>query len=140
MPVQYVSGYKYQLRSNVYVRTDLRPAVTAAAPLVTLYPDGDLIIEKYFAWDGPSGPTPDFKCDMKAALVHDALYYLIRMGALDISFKQAADAELYRTMVEDGVSGWILEVLNVMRARLYRWVVTKFGGFALKSRKIHFLS
>ena len=120
MSVKYVGGYKYQLRENVCIRTALRPAVTVAVPLVTLDPDGDLFVEKYFAWDGPSGPAPDFKRDMMAALVHDALYYLIRMGALDMSFKRAADDELYRIMVEDGISGW--------RARLYRWAVVKFGG------------
>ena len=128
MSAKYVSGYKYQLRKTICISTTIRPAVTVTVPLVTLDPDGDLFIEKYFAWDGPSGPAPDFKRDMMAALVHDALYYLIRMGALDMSFKRAADDELYRIMVEDGASKW--------RARLYRWAVVKFGWRALIPRKI----
>ena len=127
--IKYTDGYKYQLTKTYTVKVNIYPKKDIHSTYISLTRQGNLTIFRGYAWDGPSGPAPDFKRDMRAALVHDALYYPIRMGALDMSFKRAADDELYRIMVEDGASKW--------RARLYRWAVVKFGGRALKPRKIH---
>lgn len=70
---------------------------------ITLFPLGDIIIQRGYRWDGPSFiaiDTPDF---MRASLVHDALYQLMREGKLDIKHREAADQELYNICVEDGM-------------------------------------
>ena len=56
-----------------------------------LTPDGLLTIKEGYAWDGPSGPAPDLAYLLRAALVHDALYQLIRIGALEPRHRGAAD-------------------------------------------------
>lgn len=127
MRIKYTKGYKYQLQEGVLIQTKIK--AFAKADMAWLLPSGKLRIFKFFAWDGCSGPTIDDKTNMRAGLVHDALYYLMRVGALDKAYKRQADDELYRIMVDDGAPGW--------RARLYRWAVVKFGRGSLRKRKIH---
>jgi len=100
--MKYSKGYKYQLRATEYIQTSLRPKETAYAPLVTLYTDGMLVIQTYFAWDGCSGPTWDDKTNARGCLAHDALCYLMRMGALPQKYLGQVDAEVKRIMLIDG--------------------------------------
>jgi hypothetical protein len=100
--IRYCRGYKYQLREDAFFYTGIKPGLLAASELVTLHTDGLLHIRKYFAWDGCSGPTWDDRTNMRACLVHDALYYLMRIGELDISFRMAVDALLRDFMIRDG--------------------------------------
>ena len=53
------------------------------------------------AGDGPSGPAIDTKNFMRASLVHDALYQLMRLGTLDKSRRQYAD-RLLQTIRRSG--------------------------------------
>jgi hypothetical protein len=100
--IEYCSGYKYQLRKDVWFQTGIKPGFVAASELVTLHIDGWLHIRKYYAWDGCSGPAWDDHTNMRACLIHDALYYLMRIGELDASFKGAADSLLSDFMRRDG--------------------------------------
>jgi hypothetical protein len=74
----YNSGYKYQLKETYTLKTSILPSADIVTPYVTLDAQGTLTIQKGYAWDGPSGPTIDTKTFMRGALVHDALYQLIR--------------------------------------------------------------
>jgi len=78
-----------------------------------------LTANAYYAWDGASGPTIDSPSTMRASLVHDALYQLIRLGALPRSAKGAADQLLHDLLIEDGMS----------RVRAWYWLraVSWFG-------------
>ena len=98
--IQYCKGYKYQLRADAYffVGIDAPPAVSELVELR----DRWLFIRKYFAWDGCSGPTWDDRTNARACLVHDALYYLMRIGQLDAAFRPVADSLLAEFMVRDG--------------------------------------
>jgi len=58
-----------------------------------------LLIERGYAWDGPSGPTFDTKDFMIPSLVHDALYQLLRNGFIDSACRIEADKELIRIFV-----------------------------------------
>ena len=98
--IEYCAGYKYQLRANVYFFVGIK-APPAVSELVELR-DRWLLIRKYFCWDGCSGPTWDDKTNMRACLVHDALYYLMRIGQLDAGFRPVADSLLAEFMVRDG--------------------------------------
>lgn len=101
MPIFYRAGYKYQLEDPYTVVTGITQA--ASIEFVTLTPDGVLIIESGYTWDGPSGPIPDTDSAMRGSLVHDALYELMRIGGLDRKWRHAADHLLHDICREDGM-------------------------------------
>jgi len=102
--IKYREGYKYVLAEDytdlvkVYPETDLD-----LNGWVTLSTKGDLFIKAGYAWDGPSGPAIDTKSFMRGALVHDALFQLMREGKLDIKWFDAANHELWSICMEDGM-------------------------------------
>lgn len=126
--ISYSKGYKYQLKTTVVFHTAIRLSRDIETPLVALNADGWLIVKAGFAWDGCSGPTIDDRTNMRAGLAHDALYYLIRLGLLDIKWKDEADQLLYHLMICDGAYKW--------RAKYYKWAVGRFGDKAASSKGI----
>jgi hypothetical protein len=52
---------------------------------------GSLHIRAGYAWDGASGPTIDTKAMIKASLLHDALYQLIRAHRLPLELRGECD-------------------------------------------------
>jgi len=120
--IRYRGGYKYQLANSVSILTNIRPPSDIQTEFIALSKSGVLFIRKGYAWDGPSGPTIDTKSSMRASLIHDALYQLMREGHLGGYYRGAADEELYRLCIEDGMWKW--------RAWLWRREVKKFAGFA----------
>ena len=60
-----------------------------------------LRIQSGYAWDGASGPTVDTAATMYPALVHDALYQLIRLGVLPTSSRKGVD-KLFRRLLKAG--------------------------------------
>lgn len=101
--IHYGDGYKYQLRQVYRTQISIKPDRPIKTSWISLDTDGTLTIQFGYAWDGPSGPafdTPDF---MRASLVHDALYQLLREGRLDPSMREAADNEMHRICLEDGM-------------------------------------
>ena len=73
---------------------------------VELTQNGRLTIQKGFACDGPSGPAIDTPNAMRAAFIHDALYYLSRQGLLPDSpaVRYEADVELHHTARSVGMT------------------------------------
>jgi hypothetical protein len=125
--IAYVSGFKHQLRGDVWIKTTIRPPEDIHTDLVSLYATGWLHVRKYFAWDGASGPAIDTQTNMRGSLAHDAIYYLMRIGKLDRGWKQNADALLRRCMIEDGA--W------PFRADYYYWAVKHFAHWATKNER-----
>lgn len=125
--IKYARGYKYQLRENYLVQTRIHPERDIVTELVRLDRDGLMLIRKYFAWDGCSGPTWDDKTNMRGGLVHDAGAYLLRAGLLDPSWLPVVNGELRRIMLEDGAWPW--------RARYYEKAVSLFNGWARPESK-----
>lgn len=104
-PITYKGGYKYQLRKDYTVETGIVPEQPYDRPdhYMRLDLDGTLTVRKGYAWDGPSGCLMDTRFNMRASLVHDAFYQLLREEALHQGQKDATD-RLFRTMcIEDGV-------------------------------------
>ena len=97
------SHYKYQLAKQYTHLTNVL-GYSGGNAFVRLGVDGVLTINPGYAWDGPSGPAFDTKNFMRGSLVHDALYQLIRTGALPQAARQVADDELRRVVLEDGMS------------------------------------
>ena len=72
---------------------------------VSVYRD-QICIREGFIWSA-SGPTLDTPDTMRASLVHDALYALIRCGGLDKrQARKVADRNFYRLLREDGTPWW----------------------------------
>ena len=114
--------YKYQLTEDFVYKTGMIwPDITAE--YISLdYVHGNICIKKGYCWDGPSGPTYDSKSAMRASLVHDALYQLIRMRKLTPICRKNADKLLYKICLEDGMWKW--------RAWLWCQAVKRFAGWA----------
>jgi hypothetical protein len=101
--VYYKKGYKYVLDKDLVVYTRIRPDADISTDFICLNRNGMLVIKKYYASDGPSGPSIDTRSFMRGAFVHDALYQLIREGHLPPEAKHLADLELKEICKEDGM-------------------------------------
>jgi len=112
--------YKYQLMQDYAVLTTIKPAEDIKTSFVDLAHDGTLLIKNRYAWDGASGPTPDWKSIMRASLVHDAFYQLMRLQHLDYqTYRYPADQLLKTMCLEDGM-------LKPIASIIY-WAVKQFG-------------
>lgn len=99
-------NYKYQLKEDLGVQTSVCPGWAIADDFMRLGVSGYLTIKSGYAWDGASGPTIDTRNSMRAGLVHDALYQLMRNGNLPQEWREAADREFYRILRADGMWTW----------------------------------
>ena len=124
--------WKYQLLQDWYADIEVK-GFSINNPMFTLHESGRLIVRRGYAWDGPSGPTIDTKTFMRASVVHDVLYQLLREGKLPPSYRKLADRELIRYAKLDGMS-------PVRRFYAY-WSLRAFAGGAAKLKtkpvKIH---
>ena len=102
-----LTKYKYQLMDDYTIQTDIKPVKDIEpklAKFLSFSSDGVLTIRKFYAWDGPSGPTIDTRDFMRGSLVHDALYQLMRLGVLDYKVhRKRADEILREICLEDGM-------------------------------------
>jgi hypothetical protein len=103
MNIAYRGGYKYLLQDSCRVQLQFGPEWLLVTDYLAFEPEGILTIAKGYAWDGPSGPAVDTPSFMRASLVHDALYQLIRDGQLGMSYRDEADRALYDLCIEDGM-------------------------------------
>ena len=103
--IRYKSDYKYQLASDYEIDTPILPAEDIVTDFIELDYGGVLRVVKGYAWDGPSGPFIDTRENMRASLVHDALYQLMRNGQLNSRTHRKAADKLFRDLCkQDGVS------------------------------------
>lgn len=102
--LHYQGGYKYQTTGFFSMLTEINPPGIIFTEFITLRTDGFLFIERGYAWDGASGPTLDTKNSMRASLVHDAFYQLIREGQLPTAYRKDIDNFFYRILRKDGMS------------------------------------
>ena len=76
--IKYRSKYKYQLAEEYRLKIPLQPKKVIETEFINLDCDGILVVASGYAWDGPSGHLVDTTRNMRASLVHDALYQLMR--------------------------------------------------------------
>lgn len=121
--------YKYQLMEKHVHETKmgLPKAIALEGGWVRMTSTGRLTLKEGYAWDGPSGPTIDTKNFMRASLVHDALYQLMREGQLPGRLRKWADEMLRDLCLEDGMSK--------VRADYVYAAVRAFAGGAVRRRK-----
>ncbi len=127
MKIRYKSGYKYQLVDGFSIKADIHTGETISTKHITLNQNGILIIRAGYAWDGPSGPAFDTLNFMRASLVHDALYQLLRSGKLSTIWRLDADMLMREICLEDGM--WRIRAWWCYRA------VRRFAAAAASSDK-----
>ena len=133
--IKYRCGYLYQLAETYKIQLTITPtektpsgisSVSFSREYLSLRSDGLLTIRKGYAWDGASGPTIDTKTIMRASLVHDAIYQLLREGAFynpigTESIRRYADDMLRHIAIEDGMNKirawWIYHAVRIAGGR-----------------------
>jgi len=123
--------YKYRLYKQYILQLNFIPKKIVSTKYYQFTLDGVLTIEAGYNWDGASGPTIDTKSVIRASCVHDVLYQMMREKELSLKYKDFADRELQRIMLEDSSTNpW-----NRFRAWYYYKAVKLFAGYACKPVK-----
>jgi hypothetical protein len=105
--IRYRSDYKYQLAEDYGVDIPILANADIKTAFIELDIIGSLVIKQGYAWDGPSGPVTDTADNMRASLVHDALYQLMRQEHLSTRTHRKSADQIFRDLCkEDGVSGY----------------------------------
>ena len=103
--IRYRSGYKYQLASSYSIPINIKSKKDIKTEFINLDTKGKLAIKRGYAWGGPSGPVVDTEENMRASLVHDAFYQLMRHKKLNAkAYKDKADKIFKKICIKDGVS------------------------------------
>lgn len=131
--IKYRADYKYQLADDYKITISIKPKSDITTDFIELSTAGVLLIKKGYAWDGPSGPVVDTEENMRASIVHDALYQLMRHGELSTrTHRRAADKLFQEICKEDGVSNF--------RASAYYKALRSYGKPAASpqnKKKVH---
>lgn len=102
--IYYRSGYKHQLARDFQIKTNIYSSADVDAEFISLDRAGNLLVKSGYAWDSTSGPVPDTHRNLRASLVHDALYQLIRHRHLSRDrHKDKADRPFKKICKQDGV-------------------------------------
>ncbi|WP_372882867.1 DUF1353 domain-containing protein [Psychromonas sp.] len=118
--ISYRADYKYQLASSYKIDIPIKPNSAIKTDFIDLDTNGNLLVKEGYAWDGPSGPVIDTDQNMRASLVHDALYQLMRLEQLSSRTHRKAADQLFKDICkEDGVSN--------LRASGYYKALRRFG-------------
>lgn len=118
--IAYKGGYKYQLTEQYTVTIPIIPEGAIETDYISLDMNGLLIIKKGYAWDGPSGLAPDTRNFMRASLVHDALYQLMRYQVLDRTQYRKRSDKLLQTMCKE-------DEMNPIFA-WFAYILVRIGG------------
>lgn len=136
--MKYKDGYKYQLLDKLisYKLPIQTGQELFCDDFLQITKGGVLFIKKGYAWDGCSGPTWDDKTNMRAGLIHDALYQFMRNNLLPRdTWKPIADQVLYDIMCEDAEALGKIMWIYKPRAWYYKLAVEKFGYNATTTPK-----
>jgi len=101
--MQYRTGYRYQLAADERFETMII-GHKAGDRWFDLDFSGSLNIIAGYAWDGPSGPAIDTASFMRASLVHDVLYQMMRQELLPLSARDSVDNIMRQICLADGMS------------------------------------
>lgn len=131
--IRYRSEYKYQIASEYRIKITIQRTEDIVTDFIELDTDGELKIIKGYAWDGPSGPVIDTPENLRASLVHDALYQLMRHEELKSrTYRKTADKIFRDICKQDGVPS--------ITANIYYRALRRFGKPAASpanKKKIH---
>lgn len=121
--MKYRAGLRYQLAETERYQSDIMPlSVLIDTDWIALDSEGLLTIRAGYAWDGASGPVFQTPETMRASLIHDAYYQLIRLGLIHAGYRAAADRVYRRVCIESG--------MYESRAETHYIALRLFGGVA----------
>ena len=120
----YRSGYEYVTEEDWVLETDISPPRPLKTDFIEMAAGGKMTLKKYYAWNGPSGPTIKTKTAVRATAFHDAFYQLCRMGMLPAYYRKKADILMYDILINAG--------MNRIRAWLWLKMVRAFASKAAK--------
>ncbi len=113
--------YKYTLTEEYLYKAKIEVKEPCDLGLLAISPEGVLRIRPGYAWDGPSGPTIDTGNFMRASLVHDALYQLMRDEKIGQDQRPLADEILRDICLEAGMSRirawWVFKAVRIGAAK-----------------------
>jgi len=115
------SQWRYELIIDYSIDTGIIRGCRCGNEFVSLERDGLLMLSTGYQWDGPSGPTIDTPDFMRASLVHDALYQLIRDYGLSKDHRKRADDLFYDILIEDKMPLWRAWYAH-LAVRLFGWL------------------
>lgn len=110
--------YKYTLTRDYSVQTEIY-GYTINTAFISLDVNGVLTIRAGYSWDGASGPTIDTKSTVRASLIHDALFQLMRLNLILQSYFKYANKLLKDIGIEDG--------MFTIRAKLWEYATNKYS-------------
>jgi hypothetical protein len=122
MKYRKMRNYKYQLTETFKYPVEIHyPMVRFETKdaWVQLMND-EIVIQRGYCWDGPSGPTIDTESFMRGSLVHDAWYQLMRECPVLRQHRDYADRLLQHMCIKDGMYRW--------RAAMVYWGLKHFGA------------
>jgi hypothetical protein len=120
--IEYKAGYKYQLTKAYAIMTPIIQEEKIVTQWFTLFPDGKLLVEKGYAWDGASGPTFDTKSSMRPSLVHDCFCQLMKERKLSYEKWAGPVNQFFKELcIEDGMG-------SIRAALWHRAVIIGRGG------------
>jgi hypothetical protein len=97
-------GKKYRLDFDYVQNIPIKGHPVYLTDKCSLSHSGTLYIYSGYIWDGPSGGAPDTTAFMRASLVHDVLYELMRKELLPTSMRKKADEIMLNLAKEDGMT------------------------------------
>ena len=128
--MKYRDGYKYQLAEDFSMMIPIHPVENIITQYICLSTKGYLTISSGYAYDGPSGPTIDRPKQhvLVGALVHDALYQLLRLGLLPKKLRREVDRLAYQIWLNSGMWKW--------RAKIWLKGLRRFASFAADPKNV----
>ena len=118
-----ISGYKYQLEEKEHFFDQPLKGIEVRNVWDRLgisIKNGTVSIRQSFRWDGPSGPTFDTPTFMRGALIHDALYKLIRHK---FAISRAVADKILRVQCKKDGMGFVRRWYVWFFVRLFGWIV-----------------
>ncbi len=112
-----VKKYKFQLMESCSFNIDLHPEKDIFIPskpgraFIYLSSGGRLTVFSGYAWNVPGGALVGAASFMRASLVHNALYQLMRRRAISDEYRLYADRLLRKMCREDGlgrIGAWLV--------------------------------
>lgn len=96
--------WKYKTVGDTFHHKAIKPEAPSYGEFLSIAGDGTLLISGGYCYDGASFIVLDTDNVMYPALIHDALYQLIREGVLKQSDRKRADEILRELCLERGMS------------------------------------
>lgn len=124
--------YKYVLAERFFIETRIYPDNVVGNDFVIIYPNGLLVQEKYYAWNGPNFPAIHTEKSILASLPHDGGYQLINEGLLPDRFKRDFDLLLAELVSEPDLNNRLLSDWRKIRGMYYLDGVDLFGSKYIK--------